>query len=197
MGGLEKILEQIDAQAQAQAQARLQAANADAEAYRRQAQMDCQAQIVQLREKSTRDIAACQTRAAAAVAQQRRMALLQTKQMLIAQVLQNALHALQEKPAAEYFEIIQKLVRCFARPQAGCIVFSQNDLARMPQNFAETIQAIAREKGGDLTFTPAGDITGGGFILVYGGIEENCTFPALFAAKKGELQDLVHQQLFA
>ena len=35
------------------------------------------------------------------------------------------------------------------------------------------------------------------FVLIYGGIEENCTFPALFDAKREQLQDLVHRLLFA
>ncbi|MEE0784775.1 MAG: hypothetical protein U0M10_02385, partial [Oscillospiraceae bacterium] len=71
------------------------------------------------------------------------------------------------------------------------------DLDRMPENFAARLNAIAQEKGGALTLAPAGRVVGGGFILVYGGIEENCTFPALFEARKEELQDLVHKQLFA
>ena len=35
-----------------------------------------------------------------------------------------------------------------------------------------------------------------GFVLVYGGIEENCTFRALMDAKKDQLQDTVNQILF-
>ena len=37
----------------------------------------------------------------------------------------------------------------------------------------------------------------GGFILVYGGVEENCSFKALISAKKDELADKVHQLIFA
>ena len=36
----------------------------------------------------------------------------------------------------------------------------------------------------------------GGFILVYGGIEENCTIRALFDAERDELSDKVHGLLF-
>ena len=36
----------------------------------------------------------------------------------------------------------------------------------------------------------------GGFVLTYGGIEENCTIRAVFAAKKDELSDKVHEMLF-
>ena len=37
----------------------------------------------------------------------------------------------------------------------------------------------------------------GGFILIYGGIEENCTIRALFDARRETLQDQVHGLLFA
>ena len=36
----------------------------------------------------------------------------------------------------------------------------------------------------------------GGFVLVYGGIEENCTIRAMFDAKRDELSDIVHRLLF-
>ncbi len=32
-----------------------------------------------------------------------------------------------------------------------------------------------------------------GFILAYGGIEENCTIRAMFDAKRDELSDIVHR----
>ena len=195
MSGLEKIIGQIDAQAKADAAELLRDARADAEEL--QAQAGCRAELAQIQERSTRDIAACRARAASALEQQRRMALLQTKQEIIGQMLQSALHTLQAEPADAYFAAVEKLVERFARPQAGQIVFSQQDLDRMPENFAARLNAIAQEKGGALTLAPAGQVVGGGFILVYGGIQENCTFPALFEARKEELQDLVHKQLFA
>jgi V/A-type H+-transporting ATPase subunit E len=37
----------------------------------------------------------------------------------------------------------------------------------------------------------------GGFILLYGDIEENCSFDALFLQAKEELQDKVRDYLFA
>ena len=38
--------------------------------------------------------------------------------------------------------------------------------------------------------------TDGGFLLVYGGIEENCTLKAVFSAKREELSDQVNRMLF-
>ncbi len=36
-----------------------------------------------------------------------------------------------------------------------------------------------------------------GFILAYGGIEENCSIEAMFAEKRDELRDQVRKILFA
>ena len=36
-----------------------------------------------------------------------------------------------------------------------------------------------------------------GFVLVYGGIEENCTIDALFDARRDELSDIVQRLLFS
>ena len=124
MSGLEKIIGQIDAQAKADAAELLRCAQADAEELRSQAQASCRAELAQIQERSTRDIAACRARAASAVEQQRRMALLQTEQEIIGQMLQSALHTLQAEPADAYFTAVEKLVGRFARPQAGQIVFS-------------------------------------------------------------------------
>ena len=143
MSGLEKIIGQIDAQAKSDAAELLRDARADAEELRSQAQAGCRAELAQIQERSTRDIAACRARAASALEQQRRMALLQTKQEIIGQMLQSALHTLQAEPADAYFTAVEKLVERFARPQAGQIVFSQQDLDRMPENFAARLNAIA------------------------------------------------------
>ena len=65
----------------------------------------------------------------------------------------------------------------------------------MPSDFEEKIIAAAAEKGGSLVLSKERSIEDG-FILVYGGIEENCTLKALLDAKKDELQDKVNEILF-
>ena len=62
----------------------------------------------------------------------------------------------------------------------------------------EKVYEIAKKKGGSLELTetvPEG--MDGGFILTYGGIEENCTIKAVFDAKREELADVVKRQLFS
>ena len=70
------------------------------------------------------------------------------------------------------------------------------DYAAMPEGFAEKIADAARQAGGSLTVARTEDKLDKGFILSYGGIEENCSFKALFADKKDELNDRVSKLLF-
>ena len=78
----------------------------------------------------------------------------------------------------------------------GKICFSKKDLDRIPSDFEAKASDIAKEKGGSLTVDKEPADIADGFILKYGDIEENCTFDAIFEAKRDELRDLVNKNLF-
>lgn len=128
--------------------------------------------------------------------EQRRI-LLTARQALIQETLEAAEKSLFDLPDEEYFTVLLGLAAKRALPQKGELVLGSRDFARMPANFAKKLQA-ALPQGAELTVAekpnPAID---GGFLLLYGGIEENCTFRALFDDKREELQDLTNQILFA
>lgn len=128
--------------------------------------------------------------------QQRKRALLQAKQEIIKEVIDEAYRELKSQDSNSYFQIIEKLVKTYALPESGEIYFSKKDLSRMPQNFSEKIEKAAKESGGTLKLMKEARQIEDGFILVYGGIEENCTFRALLDAKKDQLQDQVNRILF-
>ena len=50
--------------------------------------------------------------------------------------------------------------------------------------------------GGSLTVSPEAAPIDNGFILKYGGIEENCSLRALFSSMKDQLQDKVNAALW-
>ena len=97
----------------------------------------------------------------------------------------------------EYFELILKLLGKYALPQEGEIFFSAADLKRMPTGFEQDAQQSAKANGGSLKVSRQGKNIENGFVLVYGGIEENCTLRAIFDAKRDELSDKVHRMLFS
>jgi len=128
--------------------------------------------------------------------QQRRTALLRAKQDMIAEVIAEAYVMLKQEDTESYFRTMEKILKTYVLAEPGEIYFSAGDLARMPADFEKNIHAAAEEKGGSLVLSREPKAIEDGFILVYGGIEENCTLKALLDAKKDELQDKVNEILF-
>ena len=151
----------------------------------------------EISQKSQEEVKAIEERAVSSCDLQRRKALLTAKQEIIAEVLAHAYQVLIDADDDTYFAMLRKMLYKFALPQNGEICFSSEDLKRLPQGFEEEIQAIAREKGGVLTLSKESRKVCGGFVLIYGGIEENCTIGAMFEAKRDELSDCVHKVMFA
>ena len=70
------------------------------------------------------------------------------------------------------------------------------DLERLPSSFENDLKHALKEKGCEPTLSedPV-DITGG-FVLVYGDIEINCSFDALIEGNSEELKELVYKNIF-
>ncbi|MEE1243335.1 V-type ATP synthase subunit E [Frisingicoccus sp.] len=197
MAGLEKITSQIIEDAKLIAAEKLEAAQKEADAIINEAKQTCANMEREASEKEKALQLVHEGRMKSSAEQQKKIALLRAKQELIGEVIGEAYDVLKAQRVEDYFLTMEKILRSYALPEDGEIYFSSDDLARMPKGFEEKIQAIAREKGGSLMLgKEPGNITDG-FILVYGGIEENCTLKALLDAKKDQLQDKVSEILFA
>lgn len=197
MTGLEKMQSQILEEARKNADEILKQAEMEGAEIREEAKNRAQAECARILEKSRIEVKNTEERAVSSCALQRRKVLLETKQEIIAQVLEKAYETLTEADEETYFQIIRKMLKKYASGQEGEICFSQRDMERMPKGFEEEIQAIAREKGGLLTLSKETREISGGFVLLYGGIEENCSFQAMFNSRKDELSDKVHEILFS
>ena len=197
MNGMEKIIAQILADAEPETERILQQAAAEAEAIQSEAVREAEKQEsdraarARAREESFMD----QARLAARQHGQRLV--LAEKQRLIAQLLEEAQKTLLAKPDGEYFSWIETVLKRHAGPQEGAICFCARDLERLPEGFEARIRRIAEENGGSLTLKREPRPIDGGFVLVYGGVEENCSVSALFAALRGELTDRVHRMLLS
>lgn len=196
MTGLEKMKSQILDEARATAESKISAAQAEADKILAEAQAEaenCKSSIFQ---KSERAIASYKERVASSNDLQRRTKLLAAKQEMIAQVLDKAYVSLESMGRREYFDMLLKMLEKYAQPQDGEIFFSPADLAKLPEGFADRIEETAKGRGGSLKISKEGRNIENGFILAYGGIEENCTLRAMFDAKRDELSDKVHRILF-
>ncbi len=197
MTGLEKITDQIQEEAKASAARRLEAAQKEADAILAEAKEACAAMEAEAVEKNAAMKVNYEGRVKSSAEQQRRTALLRAKQEIIADVVEEAYVTLKKKDTQSYFLTMEKILKTYALAEAGEIYFSKEDLDRMPGDFEKKITAVAKEKGGSLVLKKEPKAIADGFVLVYGGVEENCTLKALFDAKKDELQDKVNAILFS
>ena len=188
MTGLEKIINRIQEEADAAAAGRLEAAKAEADRILAEARTVCDSVDAETTEKITAMKASYDSRVASSAEQSRKLALLRAKQEIIAEVLEEALERLRKEDTAGYFLNMEKILKKYVLPEDGEIYFSAKDLERMPDGFEKKIQAAAREKGGSLVLQKEPKDIADGFLLVYGGVEENCTWEALMDAKKDRLQ---------
>lgn len=197
MTGLEKMVSQIIDEAGELATQKIEAAKVDAQAITEEASKAAAATKKEYSEKAQVDVTNYMDRVKSSADLQRRTSILKAKQEVIADVLDKAYESLLQKSDEEYFAIIRLMLQKFVAKQKGEIYFSAKDLARMPKGLEEEIQGIAAEKGGELILAKTTKEIESGFVLVYGGIEENCTFKALFDTNKDRLQDQAHKELFA
>lgn len=122
--------------------------------------------------------------------------ILRCKQLLIRDAMEQACEDLENAPAEEYFSILLELVERFRQPGCGVLYLNARDLARVPQGFAAALHAAAPTKG-EITVSPTPRDIPNGFVLVYGLVEIDCTFQALFQEATDQLRDAVGAILFA
>ena len=128
--------------------------------------------------------------------QKKRQSALKVKQEIIGEVIDEAYERLKNLDDDKYFKVIEEMLKENLLPGKGEIIFSEKDKKRMPKDFMSIVEKIARESNGEISLSAEVRKIDGGFILVYGGIEENCTFKAMLEEKREMLQDTVNEILF-
>lgn len=197
MAGLDKMKSQILDEAKAAADLKLKNANEKADELLAQAEAEAKKTSESISQKAEKQVADYRDRVVSSIDLQRRTKVLAAKQELIREVLDKAYAALTGMEAEKYFDMLLKLLERYVLPQDGEIFFSSEDLKRMPADYEAKVKKIAQDKGGALSISAEGRKIENGFVLAYGGIEENCTLRAMFDEKKDELSDAVRESLFA
>lgn len=127
----------------------------------------------------------------------KKKALLSAKQEIIDSVINQAYEKLIKQDDASYFDMMQKILAKAIRPQKGTIALPAADLARVPDSFKKAVSKLATDCGGELTFAKDPAKIESGFVLSYGGIEENCSLRSIFAANRDQIQDTICKVLFS
>lgn len=197
MTGLEKILKTIQDEAQASAEAITSQARREADVILTAAKNEAELKSAQIAEKSEADVKDVISRAESAAALLERKLLLDTKQNIINDIIAQARNRLATLSNSEYTEIILSMVKKYSHNKEGKILFSEVDRKRLTEDFPEKLKAVVSEKAGaSLSIEKEALPIVGGFLLIYGDIEENCSFDALFAEERDNLQDKVNSYLF-
>ena len=196
MTGLDKMVSQILEEANNSASEKIEQAKAKAEEIKADAEREAAAMEQEILQKSATAVAHHKERIKSSSDLKHRTAMLAAKQQMIAEVIEKAYAKFCAKEDKEYFETLIDMLKKFAQPEEGQMLLSKEDLEKLPKGFEEEVAAIAKAKGGSLTIAKECSNIEKGFILSYGGIEENCSFRALFEAKQDELQDQVQRILF-
>ncbi len=191
------MISQIKEEADASAAKILEEAQTEAEEIRKKGEDEC----ARIRERAEVQNEAAKadilSKSRSSAQMERRRYLLLAKQEMIDEVINEAHASLLALDTPAYFDALVRLVEKHAQAQCGEIRFNQKDLCRIPADFMRRASEAAKKNGGDLILSDEPCEIDGGFLLVYGDIEENCSFDALFLADREVLQDKLHTFLFA
>ncbi len=198
MSGLEKLKARILDEAGQQAQKILDDAALKAEELIKNSVSDAEKEAKELQDKAEQDSLSYKKRSESSAKMQKKQALLKARQEIIDDILDAAYKKIITSDDEEYLEILERLLEKHLLPRKGSICFSAASLKRMTDDFKNTIFDITEKRGASLTIveSDADELCDGGFILLYGGIEENCTIRAIFSSKRDELADIANRMLF-
>ena len=123
-------------------------------------------------------------------------AVLEARNEIIDDIIDKAYEKLTHESDSEYFSMIYSLLEKNVHAESGEMQISSADRKRLPSDFETKISEIAGKKNGKLTLSSEDADIDYGFILSYGGIDENCSLKALFSDKRTEFSDLVYKKLW-
>ena len=194
MTGLDKIIENIGAEARAQAQSIIEAAQEEAKQLLDEASNEASGECEQIVDSAREQVGLIEKISQSNSELNGRKMMLRTRREILDNVLAQAVARLKKLPDGDYFAVLEKLAVKYAEDGKGEMILSKKDKARVPSGFIATVNA--KLSNGSLTIAEDTVETDGGFVLRYGGIEENCTFDALAGQERERLSDELSRLLF-
>ena len=196
MTGLEKITSEIKADSDKSVAAIIDKANAEASDILAGAEKEAAEAVAKINHDVSVRLSASKSTAESAAALRKRRLILEEKQKLIGEVIEEAKNLIYALPDNVYFEKILKLAEKNVNPAEGTIIFNAKDLSRLPADFETKLNVVAVAKGGKLTVSKETRPIDGGFVLLYEGIDQNCSITSLFETHIESVQDKIQKLLF-
>lgn len=190
MTGLDKIIEQIRQEATVASEQELAKTQKEVEQILAEGLQEIEAYKTAYLAETNSQVELLLSRGEASAALQKRKILLKGKQEIIRQMIGQAKEKLLNLPKDEYFNLLLKMLERYAKEGKCQLLLSERDLERVPEYFMDEL------KKREIILAKESYKIDGGFVLVYGEIEENCSFEALFSASKEVLQDKISALIF-
>lgn len=187
MTGLDKIMEQIEADSSAVCAKILETAEKQAAQTTAAGEAAAEQAYQQILENAQRKNALELQKAKSGAAALKNRRILAAKSQLIHEVITEAQNRLNALSGEEYYRALAVLLQKNKTGAPGEVLLSKKDLEQMPADFLAPFPEL----------TPVAAEISGGFILRYGGVEQNCTFDALLDSALEEIKDQLAPMLFA
>lgn len=193
MSGIDKIIQQIEVNTAQYCDSVIGQAQVKADAIIADAEKEAQKIVTDGKDKTAARVVDIKKRGDSAAELEEKRIMLSTKQQVISTMLGEGLTAAKNLPKDEYFKLIINMVSKYSLEEDGVIFFGEKDNQRLPNSFIHELNQAA--KGGIAIASDCAPIDAG-FILKYGGIEQNCSFDAIFAGEAENLSDKAGRLLF-
>ena len=193
MNGIEKITGRIAAEAQSEIDRVLSGAGAEAEKITEKHRAQADREAAETTAKSERIAQEREERMVSVAQMEARKDLLAARQSQVEAAFDGALKTLCGLPEEQYIAVAADLLVQAAPQGRGEVVFSSQDRERVGR---AAVDEANRRLNGKLTLADQTRPLKGGFILVDGSVEVNCTFDTLVRLQKGELAGEVAAVLF-
>lgn len=193
MSGIDKIIQEIETNAAKSCDSVLSHARQKADGIIAEAQKEADQIVADGKDRTAAHVVDIKKRGDSAAELEEKRVMLYTKQQIINTMLGEGLSAAKNLPKDEYFTLIKSMVAKYSLDDDGVIFFGEKDNHRLPADFLNELNQAA--KGGIVLSSKSAPIDAG-FILKYGGIEQNCSFDAIFAGEAENLSDKAGRLLF-
>ena len=194
MTGLEKIISQIEYESNDRCRIIIEDANKKAQGIIDSAEAEASGILKESEEQTAKKLENMQQSAVSSAELAKSKILLKSKLEIIDDMLDKALNELRALGDEEYFEIIKSLILSNAKEGEGVLRLSAKDCARLPKDFLSSVNKALGDK--KIVLGDEADINGG-FLLIFGDIDINCSFDAIASSKRDELRDALNSLLFS
>ncbi|MBR4240645.1 MAG: hypothetical protein IKR97_00320 [Eubacterium sp.] len=193
MTGLEKIISQIEYESDDRCRSVIDDAGIKANSIIKEAEEKAKAFLEESSAENAKKLENIRQSAVSSSELAKNKILLKSKLEIIDEMLEKALDEIRNLPEKEYFEILKGLILSNAKEGKGLLCLSQKDKSSLPENFLDEVNKSL--EGGEIALGNTAPINGG-FILIYGDIDINCSFDSIAASKRDELRDALNGILF-